>query len=79
MSNEWQPIETAPKTGETIEINYGTADNPEDVCEAAWSERPVCMLGNRNGGFPAGWATPYGGDTDSNLPLDPPKLWRHIS
>lgn len=73
----WMPIETAPKDGTEIEVNYGTPEKPEDVCEAFWSQRPVCMLGNRNGGFPPGWAT-TGNKTDKNLPLDPPKYWRPL-
>ena len=41
-----------------------------------WSDRPVCMLGSRNGGFPPGWATGHHCGTDYNLPVDPPRLWR---
>lgn len=78
IMSTWQSMDTAPKDGTVIEIGYGEC-NPDEVCEAVWSERPVCMLGNRNGGCKPGWATPYGGDTDSNLPLDPPNFWRHIN
>ena len=69
---EWQPIETAPKDGTEILIS----NNGEDISEAFWSDRPVCMLGPRNGGFPPGWATTRGGGTDYNLPLDEPTHWR---
>lgn len=72
----WRTMETAPKTGETIEISYGDGSDPGDNCFACWSDKPICMLGPRNGTHKPGWATPCGGNTDSNLPLDPPKLWR---
>lgn len=71
----WREMSSAPKDGEVIEVNYGSLDEP-DICDAVWSARPVCMLGNINGGHKPGWATPHGGDTDSNLPLDPPNYWR---
>lgn len=74
---DWLPIETAPKDGTVIEVNYGTADNPQEVCTAFWSDKPICMLGPRNGTFPPGWAT-SGYECDKNLPLDPPNFWRPI-
>ena len=64
-------IETAPRNGEEIVGIY--EDNTEVIM--FWSERPVCMLGSRNGGFPERWAT-CGEDTDYNLPLDEPKYWK---
>jgi hypothetical protein len=73
---EWQTMDTAPKTGEVIEISYGDGSNENDNCLARWSDRPVCMLGDRNGGHKPGWAT-AGPNVDGNLPLDPPKLWRY--
>jgi hypothetical protein len=72
--SDWQPIETAPRNGDTIEANYGTPENP-DTCLIAWSERPVCMLGHRAGGHKPGWST-AGPDVDRNLPVDPPNSWR---
>lgn len=72
--NNWQPIEAAPKDGSTIEVTYD-ADGKE-TCLAMWSEKPVCMLGPRNGAFPPGWATPVEANCDTNLPLDPPLMWR---
>lgn len=68
----WKPISTAPKTGIEIEIMYEDGG----TCWAVWSERPVCMLGQRNGGYPPGWATGPSSQCDTNLPLDPPKMWR---
>jgi hypothetical protein len=73
MGHKWQPIDTAPRDGTSIEVNYGTVENPE-VCLAVWSERPVCMGGPLIR-YPPGWAT-NGDETDSNLPLDPPNYWR---
>jgi hypothetical protein len=70
-------IDNAPRDGSAIEIAYKNGDDL-DICFAAWSERPVCMLGSQNGGFPPGWATTYEGDVDSNLPLDPPDFWREL-
>lgn len=70
----WQPIATAPKDGTTIEGSYDREHT--DTCLAMWSKRPVCMLGNRNGGYPPGWATAPESDCDTNLPLDPPLYWR---
>lgn len=72
----WNPISTAPKTGETIEISYGDGDNHEDNCLAFWSDARVCMIGMPNGSCGPGWATPIESDTDTNLPLDEPNLWR---
>jgi len=77
ISNEWQPITTAPKSGITIEVSYGDGTDESDNCDAFWSDRPVCMAGNQFGGCKAGWAT-AGDKTDKNLPLDEPLLWRHI-
>lgn len=67
------------------EWNYEISDAPMDEefiglyggheCVIAWSDNPVCMLGPRNGSFPAGWAT-AGGDTDNNLPMDEPEAWK---
>jgi hypothetical protein len=74
--NVWLPIDTAPKDGTTIEVSYGDGSNVSDNCLAFWSERPVCMLGSVNGGFPPGWAIAIESDADTNLPLDPPILWR---
>lgn len=68
---EWQPMSTAPKD-RTIEF----INEAGEQYLAVWSDRPVCMLGSRNGGFPPGWSTPIEADTDTNLPLDPGILWR---
>jgi len=73
----WQPMETAPKDGTTIEVCFD--DNGEETCLASWSERPVCMLGSRCGGFPPGWATTIESNTDSNLPLFEVIKWRPVS
>lgn len=71
LGRHWLPIEDAPHDGSSIIGLYDDGD------EAAimWSDRPVCMLGSRCGGYPAGWATD-GTDTDYNLPMDTPKAWR---
>lgn len=71
---EWKPIGTAPKSGITIEVSYGDGSDESENCLAFWSERPVCM-GGATVMIPAGWAT-AGNETDKNLPLDEPKLWR---
>ena len=65
-------IETAPRDGETI---VGIYDDHEALI--FWSERPVCMLGSRCGGFDPGWATD-GTETDYNLPVDPPLSWKPV-
>lgn len=75
-TNIWQPIETAPKDGQSIEVSYD--ESGAERCYAFWSDNPVCMLGRRNGSFPPGWATAPESDCDTNLPLDPPKYWRPI-
>lgn len=71
---KWKPISTAPKDGTVIEINYGTAENPEENQLAFWSERPVCM-GGPTVYIKSGWAT-AGDNVDKNLPLDTPNFWR---
>lgn len=71
---EWKDIDSAPKDGTTIVANYGTLEQPETAL-ICWSQRPVCMLGNRNGGFPPGWATSPDSEADTNLPMDPPIYW----
>ena len=67
----WRGMDEAPKSGETIIGDYG--DGEERM--VFWSERPVCMLGTRCGGFSEGWATD-GTETDYNLPMDEPARWR---
>lgn len=44
-ANEWKLMDTAPKTGKVIEVNYGSKETPEDICLARWSDKPVCMGG----------------------------------
>lgn len=70
IAGGWKPLDSAPRDGTTIEGLY--AEGPALI---RWSERPVCMLGSRNGGYPPGWAT-TGGQTDENLPMDAPMAWR---
>ena len=65
------PIVTAPKDGTEI---IGINDDGEEY-NVFWSQRPVCMLGSRCGGFHAGWAT-CGNETDYNLPIDAPNFWK---
>lgn len=64
-------ISTAPRDGSEI---VGVYENGEEV-SMFWSERPVCMLGAINGGFPEGWAA-TGAETDRNLPIDEPPYWK---
>lgn len=75
--NPWQPIATAPRDGSTIEVSYDKEG--KETCLAMWSENPICMLGSRTGSFPPGWATPPEADCDTNLPLDPPLMWRELT
>ena len=71
--SKWFPMSEAPTCGKSIIGFY------ENDGEAAifWSERPVCMLGSVNGGFPEGWATD-GTETDYNLPMEAPIKWKDI-
>ena len=71
ISERRKIIASAPKSGDQI---IGIYEDGAEV-KMFWSDRPVCMLGNINGGFPEGWAT-CGEETDYNLPLDEPKYWR---
>ncbi len=57
-------INTAPRDGTNIIVVHSDGE----TSEAFWSDRPVCMLGSRCGGFPPGWAT-SGNETDYNLPI----------
>ena len=68
----WRSMQEAPRDGTEIIGRYGN-----DECGIFWSDKPVCMLGPRNGTFPEGWATD-GTDTDYNLPMDEPDEWRKI-
>lgn len=70
VSEQYQPMETAPRDGSTI---IGLYDEGE--AHIFWSDRPVCMLGTRCGGYPPGWAT-NGDGVDHSLPVDAPKAWR---
>lgn len=73
----WKPISTAPHDGTEIYIkDFGQTDDQAGT--AVWSQRPVCMLGPVNGGYPPGWATGPNSGTDNNLPLDTPDLWREM-
>lgn len=72
---EWQPIKTAPKDGTEIEVKGEWGD---DLTTVFWSDRPVCMLGPINGGFPPGWATGSESGTDYNLPMSGVEFWREI-
>lgn len=67
----FKKMDDAPKDGTEIYGFYGDGD----TAFIFWSDRPVCMLGSRNGGFPEGWAT-CGADIDYNLPMEEPLGWR---
>lgn len=67
----WLSMAEAPKDGTAIIALY----EGDEEASVMWSERPVCMLGSRCGGFPPGWATD-GSDTDGNLPVEEPLMWR---
>lgn len=71
LDSKKKDIALAPRDGSTI---IGIYDEGEFLI--FWSDRPVCMLGPINGGFPEGWATSSESDTDYNLPMDEPKFWR---
>lgn len=68
---DWQPMETAPRDGSTIRFRAGDRSDGHTF----WSERPVCMLGEINGGFPPGWASHYLDETDHNLPMEVSDDW----
>ena len=71
---EVNDMNNAPKDGSTIIGIYG-----DNTCLIFWSERPVCMLGPVNGGFPEGWAVaPEEEGVDTNLPMDEPDYWRNV-
>jgi len=65
-------VSDAPVCGQEFIGLYG-----KDECTICWSDNPICMLGARNGSFPAGWAT-AGGETDNNLPMSEPDAWKEI-
>ena len=67
--------ENAPRDGTEIEVNSHDLTEPGTT---VWSERPVCMGGDRVGGCEQGWATGPESGTDTNLPMDQPDLWRFI-
>jgi len=72
---EWQPIKTAPKDGTEIEVLFEGGE----MSTAFWSDKPICMLGPRNGTFPSGWATGHESGTDYNLPLDDFTHWKELN
>ena len=63
-------MDSAPLDGTTI---VGIYEDGE--CLIFYSDNPVCILGSRNGSFPAGWATAPEADVDTNLPMDEPDGW----
>lgn len=71
LKDEWQKMVSAPKDGTTIEGLYDEGD----IALICWSQRPVCMGGPTVYNKP-GWATAPESDTDTNLPMDTPLLWR---
>lgn len=78
--NQWRDDwDEAPRDG--TEIEFGNMEGNEIISFgiAMWSDRPVCMLGSVNGGFPEGWATGYSDFADTNLPLDQAGFWRPLS
>lgn len=79
MSKPWRgDWENAPRDGTEIEVGCKEPDGSISESTAMWSDRPVCMLGPVNGGFPAGWATGFNSGTDTNLPIDQPDFWREL-
>jgi hypothetical protein len=70
--------DNAPRDGTELEFGDVSGDGEMSVSIAMWSDRPVCMLGSRNGGYPPGWAVGYSEDTDTNLPVDQSGFWREI-
>jgi hypothetical protein len=80
IENGWRDDwENAPRDGTEIEFGYIEGDGELSVSIAMWSDRPVCMLGSRNGGHKPGWAVGYSEDTDTNLPVDQAEFWREFS
>ncbi|NDV51512.1 hypothetical protein [Salipiger sp. PrR003] len=71
-------VENAPRNGDEIEAGYQEG-NQIFMDYIVWSERPVCMGGNRVGGQPPGWATGMSSNADTNLPVDPPDFWRPVA
>lgn len=68
----YNPMHSAPMDGTEI---IGLYEDGE--AQIFWSEKPVCILGSRNGTFSAGWAT-CGGDIDYNLPMSEPLAWSDV-
>lgn len=68
----WSDLDSAPRDRSEIELLHEGGE----ISSAVWSQRPVCMLGPVNGGFPPGWATSGADDCDSNLPLREVTHWR---
>jgi hypothetical protein len=65
---DWQLIETAPKNGWPLRVQYDDGTEEDGVY---WSGERYCMLGAPQGSLGPGWVSQEAGD----LPVDGVVFW----